>query len=137
MPTTPTNTFTGIGLIPAVPPSTYPAPVIHVAFKPSITIAAGTLLGKVTATGKYAAYNNANSDGTETAVPLVTVYAITTDASGNVTSLDERGIAQPTGPVYTGGMFRSEDLTGFDAAGMTDIKGVIVTGNLTTGMIKF
>lgn len=35
-------------------------------------LAAGTVIGKVTATGKYGAYNNAATDGREVAVGLIT-----------------------------------------------------------------
>ena len=36
-----------------------------------VALASGTVLGKVTATGKLKAYNDANSDGTQTAVGIL------------------------------------------------------------------
>ena len=71
----------------------------------------------------------------EVAKPLITQYPIVTDGDGNVTSLGS--IPQPTGPCFTQGYFRSEDVTGLDANGLTDIGGTIVTGDLTTGTFKF
>jgi hypothetical protein len=38
-------------------------------------LAPGTLLGKITASGKYAPYVNTNSDGTETAVAILYAHA--------------------------------------------------------------
>lgn len=137
MPTAATNTYSASRLDPAINPEEAYASIIHVNFAPSLTLAKGTLLGKITATGKYAAYNDALATGVEVARPLVTQYAVTTDANGKVTNLNTFGVLEDSAPVYTGGYFRTEDLTGFDAAGVTDIKAVIIQGDLTTGLIKF
>lgn len=131
------DTYNNTFVQPAINPEEALASVINVNFAPSLALAQGTLLGKITATGKYAAYNNAAVNGTETAVPLITMYAVTTDVNGDVTNFSSFGGTSEAAPVYTGGYFRSEDLTGLDAAGLTDIKATIVTGDLTTGMIKF
>lgn len=103
-------------------------------FAPSLTIARGTVLGRITASGRLAAYNNANSNGTETAVAIA-MYDLTTDASGNVTLAHEKATSQPAGPVYIGGYFLTTELTGLDAAGVTDL-GRIVRGTLASGVIK-
>lgn len=129
------DTYVGAGLIPFIDVEDAYSSMRHVAFAPSLDLAAGTLLGKITATGKYAAYNNALATGVETAVPLFTQYRVITDASGNVTSL---GIVPlPSAPCFTQGYFRCEDVVGEDAAGFVDIGAVIVTGTLTTGLFKF
>lgn len=70
---------------------------------------AGQVLGKVTASGKYAAYNNAASDGTEVAAAILYAPA---DASAG----DRRAV----------GIFRlasvvESKLTGLDAPGKVDL----------------
>jgi len=70
---------------------------------------AGTVLGKVTASGKYAAYDNAASDGTQTAVAIL---ADKVDA----TSSDQLA------PAYIHGVFKESALVGLDAAGKADLK---------------
>lgn len=69
----------------------------------------GTLLGKVTATGKYKPYNNANSDGSETAR---LVLAETVDA----TSADVKTTA------YASGEFNEAALVGLDANARVDFE---------------
>ena len=87
-------------------------------------ILSGTVLGKVTATGKYKPYSNAASDGTEVAAGVLYNYL----------------------PAYTGdkkavGFVRDCEvmraaLTGLDSAGEADLKAlhVIVVG--TTGQLS-
>ena len=129
------DTYVGAGLIPFVDPEDAYASMRHVAFAPSLDLAAGTLLGKITATGRYAAYNNALATGVETAVPLIVQYRVITDVSGNVTSLGV--VPVPSAPCFTQGYFRCEDVVGEDAPGFVDIGATIVTGNITTGLFKF
>lgn len=69
----------------------------------------GTLLGKVTASGKYKPYANGNSDGSETAK---LVLAETVDA----TSADVKTTA------YASGEFNEAALTGLDAAARVDFE---------------
>lgn len=102
------------------------------------TYAKGTVLGLVTATGKYAAYNNANSDGTEVA-RCILQYACIVDANGNValgavSSGDEQGAKLPAAPVWIAGPFRTAELTGLDAAGVADL-GRLVLGTVADGLI--
>lgn len=131
------NTFSASRLDPYINPEEALASIVHVNFAPSLTLAKGTILGKLTATGKYAAYDNGAATGVETALPLITQYAVTTDGSGNVTNFDSWGGTESSAPCYTRGDFRSEDLANLDAAALVDIKGTVVTGDLTTGHIKF
>jgi hypothetical protein len=129
------DTYVGQGLIPYINAEEAYASMVHVAFAPNLDLAEGTVLGKLSATGKHAAYDDSLATGVEVALPLITQYPITTDGDGNVTNLG--ALKQPTGPCFTQGYFRSEDVTGMDAAGLADINGTIVTGNLTTGTFKF
>lgn len=79
-------------------------------------LAAGTVLGKITATGKYAAYNNGASDGTEVAAGILWAAApdLATDQKAAAIVRD----AEVVGSV----------LTGLDANGTADLKalGIIV-----------
>lgn len=81
----------------------------------SVTVAgaaaleAGTVLGKVTASGKYVAYNGAAADGSETAVGIL--YHRVEPSAGN----DVLGSMQVQGTV------RRSRLTGLDAAAEVDL----------------
>jgi hypothetical protein len=95
-------------------------------FGPSLTLAAGTVLGKKTADGKLYAYVDANADGTQTAVGYL-MYAINTDASGQAYlggSATASSLNPPftTAPYFYAGTFDPADLTGNDAAANTDLK---------------
>lgn len=125
------NTFTNVGLEPHIREDL--AVEIPVSDFVDGTYAKGTVLGKVTANGKYKAYANANSDGSEVA-KLILRYAIVV-ASGVITGLGSQGEASLSAPAFVGGFFRSEDLTGLDAAGLADFGGRIVYGDLTTGLV--
>ena len=80
-------------------------------------LAEGTILGKVTASGKYAAYDNAASDGTQTAVGILseTVDATSADVSTHM---------------YVKGQFVEAELVGLDANGKTDLGSKTVEGVL-------
>lgn len=129
--------YTNARVTPIINPEEAFASMVHVAFAPNLTLAAGTLLGKITVGGKHKAYANGNSDGSETALPLILEYAITTDADGNVTFATDVGGKQPTAPCFTRGDFRTEHIPNLDAAGLVDIGGKIITGSLSTGHFKF
>src|SRR5574338_863900 len=80
----------------------------------SITVASGasvvvggTVMGKITATGYYAAYANGNGDGTETAAGILLNRVDPT--GGNV-----------LGSLMTHGRVRSGSLVGYDANAKTD-----------------
>lgn len=96
----------------------------------SLTLAKGTVLGKVTATGKLAAYNDSLSTGVERAVGILK-HSIATDASGNVyfgTSAVPGSLNPPhrTAEFYTAGVFDTADLTGYDAAALVDFGGRVM-----------
>lgn len=70
---------------------------------------AGTVLGIVTASGEYAAYDDDASDGTQTAVAIL---AIDVDATS----------AAVVASAYVHGEFNEDALTGIDAAGKADLQ---------------
>jgi hypothetical protein len=107
-----------------------------VPFSASKTIAKGTVLGQVTATGKYEAYDSAGSSGVEVA-RAIAMYDLTTDGSGNVTIANDRSLAESTGPVYIGGIFRTSELTGLDDDAVTQLGGQLTSGNASDGVLKF
>ena len=81
-------------------------------------IAAGTILGIVTATGKFAEYNAGNSDGTEDAVGILkTPITKETRIAGDI------DVA-----VYYRGAFQEDKLVGLDAGALTDLKGRTLKG---------
>jgi|SRR5215217_4651802 len=96
-------------------------------FGASLTLARGTVIGQISATGKAKAYATGNSDGSE--VPKgILVYDIVTDASGNViygpsgaTADLHRGL-EKTAPIYWKGTFLQSQLTGLDSGGITAFK---------------
>lgn len=71
----------------------------------------GTVLGKVTASGKYAPYSDANSDGTETA------KLILAEDPDDATSADVNSVA------FAAGHFNEAALTGIDDAAKVDFEG--------------
>lgn len=121
MPTT-LNTY----LVDKLEPAEYPhdARIDAAQLAPSLTLASGTVLGKITATGKLAAYNNVLTNGTETAVAIL-VYDTATDASGNhylgnTATPGRDNLPHKDTSIYIAGVFRTTDLTGYDAAAATD-----------------
>lgn len=71
----------------------------------------GTVLGKITASGKFAAYDNNASDGTQTAVG---VLGCDVDASsGDVSAF-----------MWTTGEFNEAKLIGLDTAGRADLEAI-------------
>lgn len=74
---------------------------------------AGTVLGIVTATGRWAPYNDGNSDGTETArgVLEMDIMCPADDSSSEIV-------------VIKGGDLLKDLLIGLDSAGITDLGGV-------------
>jgi hypothetical protein len=94
----------------------------------SLTMSKGTVLGQKTADGLYYPYVDANSDGTGVA-KAVLVYDCVTDSAGNVilgntgTVVDLTHAFETTAEVYVAGTFLETDLTGYDAAALTDLKG--------------
>jgi len=84
---------------------------------PTTTLRKGLVLGKVTATGKLKHYNNAASDGTQTAAGIL---------DDEVNLLDETGAArdsQATALIH--GYVKESKLHGIDSAGKADLAQVI------------
>jgi len=79
-------------------------------------LAHGTVLGRLTATGEYAAYTDGQSDGSETARCVLH----TPDKS-----IDATSEAVKTYAIFHGGV-RESELTGIDAAGKVDLLAVNV-----------
>lgn len=126
MPTTATNTWgqkkiePQLGVIPLTTP---------VRFSASKTITKGTVLGKVTATGKFEAYSDANSPAGVGVALGIAIYDITTDSSGNITNLGDQGSVQTHADIYHSGCFKVSDLTGLDAAAVADLFARYVGGD--------
>lgn len=119
-------TLTPVKLEPYLNPSQ--ARTMALQFTPSVTLARGTVIGQITATGKAKAYASGNVDGSQIPVGFLT-YDIVVDASGNIvygptgaTSDLTRGF-ELTAPVYWAGTFLESDLTGLDANAVTVLKG--------------
>jgi hypothetical protein len=72
----------------------------------------GTVVGKITASGKYAAYSNAASDGTEVAAGVL--FAAVPDLAADQKALI---IARDAEVI-------SAELTGADSAGLADLKAI-------------
>lgn len=130
MPTSPQTTWNGQKL----EPHSYPdaAQVVPVKLAPSLTLAKGTVLGRITASDLWAAYNDALSTGVEVARAILQ-YDVATDASGNhfygAQASSEYGEAHTHASAYISGNFRTADLVGLDANAMTDLKGSLIYGD--------
>jgi hypothetical protein len=79
-------------------------------------LAAGTVVGKITASGKYVAYSNAAADGSEVAAGVL--YRAVPDAAADQGAVIIARSAEVVGA----------ELTGLDAAGTADLAalGIIV-----------
>jgi hypothetical protein len=94
----------------------------------SLTLAKGTVVGQVTASGKIKAYASGNADGSQLPLGFL-AYDVVTDASGNVVfgptgaTVDLTRGFELTAPVYYKGTFLQSDLTGLDANAITVLKG--------------
>ena len=108
------------------------AKTISIKLGNSLTLAAGTVLGRKASDDKWYAYNDANSDGTQVARAILQ-YDIATDSSGNAffgtAAASELGESSLTVPAYITGDFLVSELTGLDAAGLADLFGRLVFGD--------
>lgn len=124
------HTFTGLKLEPAINPQD--ARTINIKLGVSLTLAAGTVLGRKTADNLWYAYNDAGSDGEQVARAILQ-YAIATDSNGNhfygSAAASEHGQGELNCPAYIKGDFYDADLTGLDANGLADLQGRIVFGD--------
>lgn len=101
----------------------------------SSTLAAGTVVARVTATGFYVPYNDGGSGGAEIAVG-VTLDDINYDASA--TGSGASGEGTQAGRVCVGGasLYYSK-LTGIDAAALVDMKARVVVDISGTSLLEF
>ena len=88
----------------------------------SAALAAGTVLGLITASGLAVAYDNSAIDGSEVAVGIL---AQDVDPVGE-------GREKPV-PMYVGGLFVESKLTGLDANAKSDLAGA----SIANGVFKF
>lgn len=102
-------------------------------FKPTITVKAGvtlvkgTVVGKVTATGFYAAYDNAATDGTEVAAGILATHVDT--ATTNLNQATEARIYRGMGVLLT------DQLVGMDAKALQDLGAYEMAGNNATVLV--
>src|SRR5262245_46443557 len=93
--------FTNDKLEPAMNPDM--ARMVSIKLAPSLTLAKGTVLGRITASNLFAAYNNALATGVETA-RLILAYDVVTDAGGlhyyGAQGSSEQGQGEPSVPAY-------------------------------------
>lgn len=97
--------------------------------------AAGLVLGRVTASGYYAAYNDSNSDGTQTAVGVL----------NEDVSIDDISTSSPSGAasgtslarMIVGGEVFQAKLTGLDNAAIVDLKARSITDASGVQVLKF
>jgi hypothetical protein len=118
MPTTNVETFTPVELA-AVRPDLMVIIPITVASGAG-NLAQGTAMGKVTATGKFKAYNNAATDGTDVCLGFL-AHAVDATSADTVAGL------------IIGGYLRESKLIGLDAAGKTDLGAI----SLPNDILKF
>ena len=135
MPTSASTTYNHEKLEPAAP---LPKAATRAVTFAEGTYARGTVLGQLSANGKFDAYDNDASDGTEVA-RAINMFSIAVDASGNVTygdsaTGDEFGAEHLSAPVYVAGAFRCEELTGLDANAVADL-GRLVEGDTVSGLL--
>jgi glycerol uptake facilitator-like aquaporin len=136
MPTTAIQQYSGIRLDPYMDPEN--ALSFDVQLAASATYAKGQILGEVTATpGVYKIYASGNVDGSQNPRAILP-YACTTDASGNITLPGEFGMTTKAVPVFFAGTFRTEDLVGLDATGVTNAGGSwkLIEGTVTAGILR-
>lgn len=124
------HTFNETKLEPALHPEK--ALTISIKLAASLTLAAGTVLGRVTTGNLWKAYSDAASDGTEVARAILQ-YAVATDADGKHyfggAATSEHGQYELSVPAYVCGFFYDADLTGLDANGLADLQGRTLIGD--------
>jgi hypothetical protein len=146
MPTTAMRTYSNKKLEPFVHPQL--AVEVDVALKAADSatyeLARGTLLGEVTATGKFVAYDDDGTDDGRRVARGILTYDVSVDTNGKITLSTTAGVSGADQgdqlsevPMYVSGFFAAADLTGLDANGLADLQGFALKGDLSTGVIKF
>lgn len=92
-------------------------------------IKAGTVLGRITASGLYKRYNDSNSDGSEVAACVLMDDALQEDYPSATGTCLSRGI-------FTGEVFQDK-LVGFDAAAKVDLGGRTIIDASGVNILKF
>jgi len=112
--------------------------VLNVKLAPSLTLAAGTILGELSATpGTYTEYSSAATDGSQTPKLILARDAVT-DGSSNVTRAGEhRATVKHAPALFPKGAFKTTELTGLDANALTVLQGALVQGTLADGIVQF
>jgi hypothetical protein len=118
-----------------------PAPVLTVSTT-GLTGGTPTIANVHTTTGRsagtFGVYADANSDGSGDA-QFIMKYTVSSDSAGNIyfapTAASEWGQSYPCCPAYYKGSFRSEELTGLDAAALVNLNGRLVSGSLSSGVV--
>lgn len=133
MATTPVTVWSQAYLVPVYRPRL--ALQESVLLAPNLVLPAGQVLGEIAASpGTFAPYLAANTDGTQNPKCILT-YPATTDGAGAITLGDDTGTTYTRAPAYFAGYFKSEELTGMDAAGLTKMGGKLISGTLTAGIL--
>lgn len=84
------------------------------------SLKAGTILGKLTSGGLLVPYDNSNSDGSETAIGILSEN-ITPESQYTTASDGSKTARQNAITYYTAGSFFEAELTGIDAAGKAEL----------------
>lgn len=134
MPTSALLQFNNAGLQPVF--EGHRAEQHHVKLGNNLTLAKGTVLGQITATGLWIAYLPGAVDGSQ--IPrAILAYDCVTDGSGNVTiGGGNQNETYLTAPAYFIGDFLASELTGLDATAITNQPGWrLLWGSVTTGVL--
>lgn len=140
MPTTPIQTW-GMGrLDPMYAPEEALEQAVSLA--PNLTLLKGTVLGELTATpGTFKAYASGNADGSQ--VPkCILRYDCVSDATGNITlgggpagTAEHPGQTSKNVDAFFSGYFKTSELVGLDAGGLTALGGHLISGILSNGVV--
>jgi hypothetical protein len=133
MPTSPSTQYSGIRLDPYMDSEDSVQTAVSLV---TGTYVAGTVIGEVTATpGTYKAYASGSSDGSQ--IPkMLLEYGCTVDGSGNITMPGDIPVTRKDVPAYFAGTFRCSDLTGLDANAVTAGGWRLVSGSVSTGILR-
>jgi hypothetical protein len=135
MPTAATNTYVDSKL----QPSRHPELALEERFQmtASTTFTKGMAVAIVTATGKLGIYADAGAGGLGV-MRGICPYDAVSNGSGVIAIQGGNilGSTEDTIPIFISGYFLTADLTGVDAAGVTDMGGHLVWGDYTTGEVR-
>lgn len=108
------------------------ARTISIKLAPSLTLARGTVLGRVAASNLWIAYLTGAVDGSGVARAILQ-YDVATDAGGlhyfGGAAVAEHGHGEPVCPAYMSGDFFDADLIGFDTDALNDLNARLIFGD--------